>query len=419
MRQQLLARHQALVRENEDFLNTVVPQRVAAEPAFDFMTDTAYRDRCAEIDRLSAQIQALNTHERQVTLFDSDGRTRQTTIPSHRTGQDPDQDLTRYRNLVRSAFRVEQPTDDQARELRDFHRYLISGDASLISQQRANLITTGTTTGGYGVPTFFSAEIIRDLNALESVRRAGAAVMQINGNENLTSMAKVNGNFIAEAQAVTATDPTVGRVTLAPELLICRTIGSWQFFNRFVTGAAEEIRRAFAQGIAETEGSKFLTGTGTNQPQGLTVGGSQGGATTASATAITAAEIDALWYALHPAYQANANWFLNGTTAAMIRGLESANGNRLWIDNIANGVGTLYGRTVIIDPLMPNPTSALRPIVVGDIRQGYVIGEEQGLSMIVDPYTQIGTGETQIAMYKFVDGRVKVSAAIKYLLMKT
>lgn len=417
MRQQLFQRWQDLARENRDFLDTTLPERIKTEPAFDFTKDEAYMARCAEMDALKVQIDALDAAEQRMSAFDTQPRTRQVTQIGNRAN--PDDGLAQYRALAQRMFAKGgyQPTDMDAEELRDFHNYLITGGRP---QQRANLITTGTTTGGYGVPTAFSSMIIHDLDALESVRRAGASVMKIDGNTNLTSMAKVAGNFIAEAQAVTATDPTVGRVTLSPSLLICRTIGSWQFFNRFVADAGNEIRRAFAQGIAETEGSKFLTGAGTGStPQGLTVGGTQGGATTASATAITAAELDALFYSMNPAYVGGASFWMNGTTAAMIRALESTNGMRLWVDNIANGVGTLYGRPVIIDPLMPAPTSTLRPIVFANVAAGYVIGEEEGLSVIVDPYTQLGTGETQIAMYKFVDGRVKDSAAVKYLLMKT
>lgn len=411
-----LERFQALNREQRDWVEKIGPERRKAEPAFDYMKDEAYLAREKEITDLEIEIRALKTIEERSKLGDNPGQTRGAgaggTVELR-------SELAPYREvaarIARSVGREGyQPNDQDAQEFRDLHEYMMTGIAP--ARLRTNLITTGTTTGGYGVPTMWASQIIRDLPALESVRRAGATVVPINGNENYTSMAKVNGNFIGEGSSVTATDPTVGRVTLAPELLICRTIGSWAVFNRFVTNLETEIQRAFAMGIAETEGSKFLTGSGTNQPQGLTVGGGSA-LTTASTTTFTPAELDTLWNALHPIYQGNATWFMTGPTKSIAAGLVDANNNRIMQTNMTGGFNTIQGRPVIVDPLMPAATAGLKPIVVADVANGYLIGEEKGLSMIVDPYTQLGTGETQIAMYKYVDGRVKVAAAVKYMTM--
>jgi HK97 family phage major capsid protein len=78
---------------------------------------------------------------------------------------------------------------------------------------------------------------------------------------------------------------------------------------------------------------------------------------------------------------------------------------------------TLWGRPIINEPLMPNTATGLKPIVFADLASGYVIGEEVGLTVLMDPYTQAGTGETKMYMYKYVDGRVKVPAAVKYITM--
>jgi len=75
------------------------------------------------------------------------------------------------------------------------------------------------------------------------------------------------------------------------------------------------------------------------------------------------------------------------------------------------------GVPVVLEPLMPAPTAALKPIVLANVPVGYLIGEEKGMSVLVNPYSADATGETKITMYKFNDGRVRVAAAVKYLLM--
>lgn len=414
----LLDRWQTLVREQEDFLNSTVKERLAADPNYDFMKDEAFRKRADEISSIEPQLQTLKKHEENLRALDNPGQTRGTSVPSG-AGME-DEEVRQIRSLAKRNG-LEAPTEQEMAHLRGFVSYIRSGGREVTPEfqvhYRSNLASNGTTTGGYGVPSAWNSGIITDVNAMESVRRAGAQVIPINGTTYLTTMAKVNGAFIAEAGSIGATDPTVGRVTLTPNLLACSTIGSWAFFNRFLDGQAEAaIRRSFAQGIAEVEGDKFLTGSGSGAPQGLTVGG-QSALTAGSATVVTAAELTSLWFALHPTYQANANWFMNGTTMAEISILEDTNGHRIVLPDMRSGLMMLFGRPIINEPLMPNTATGLKPIVCADVSSGYIIGEEVGLSMLMDPYTQAGTGETKVYMYKYVDGRVKVPAAVKYITM--
>jgi HK97 family phage major capsid protein len=415
-RKQLLERWQTLVREQRDYLDNTVPARVAADSNFDFTKDEAFKSRSEEISRLEPQIAALKKIEEQERSLDNPGMTRGSTQPGFTAAED---DEVKALRAFAKRHGCENPSDQDITHLREFAEYMMRGQVGgfLQTQYRSNLASNGTTTGGYGVPTAWVNAIVTDVNALETVRRLGAQVIPITGTANLTTMAKVNGAFVAEAGSIGATDPTVGRVTLSPQLLACSTIGSWAFFNRFLDGQAEAaIRRAFSQGIAEVEGDKFLTGSGSGAPQGLTVGGTSA-LTAGSATVVTAAELTSLYMSVHPQYQGNGNWIMNGTTISEISILEDGNGNRIVQPNMQQGLMTLWGRPIINEPLMPNTATGLKPIVFADLASGYVIGEEVGLTVLMDPYTQAGTGETKMYMYKYVDGRVKVPAAVKYITM--
>lgn len=412
----LFERWQTLVREQEDFLNSTVKERQAADANYDFMKDEAFRARAAEISSLEPKLQELKKHEENLRSLDNSGQTRGAVQPN--SGRADDDEIRQLRAFAKK-HGCENPTDHEIAHLREFAAYMGTGvvGSTLQTMYRSNLASNGTTTGGYGVPTAWYNSIVTDVNAMETVRRLGATVIPVDGPTNLTTMAKVTATFVAEAGSIGATDPTTGRVTLSPSLITASTIGSWAFFNRFLNGQGEAaVRRAFAEGIAEVEGSKFLTGTGSDQPQGLTVGGTSA-LTAASATVVTAAELTSLFMAVHPFYQGNGTWLMNGTTLSEIAILEDGNGNRIVQPNMQQGLMQLWGRPIVNEPLMPNTAAGLKPIVFADIPSGYIIGEEVGMTVLMDPYTQAGTGETKMYMYKYVDGRVKVAAAVKYITM--
>jgi len=411
---QKLTEYRAHVAENRDFIDKIVPERQKTEPNFEWMKDEAYLARCAKIDGLAKEIEALRTEDNRQRQFDNQPLSR--ILDQRGNRNNPDDGLKQYREMAARMGRTAETVEADAVELRNWHNYLMTGDQMLL---RTNLITTGTTTGGYGVPAFFAEQIIRDLDAMESVRKAGPIVIPVKGTTHLTSMAKVTAAYVAEGASISATDPTVGRVTLAPAKLVAATTGSWEIFNRFVTDLGAEIRRAFAEGISEVEGGKFLTGSGSGEPQGLTVGGTQGGVTTASTTAIIATEMISLHYSINPMYLGGAKYFLNGTVAAQLRALSLGTTSvpiPIWMDG-PDGTPRILGTPVVIEPLMPAPTAGLKPVVLANIPSGYIIGEEVGITMLVNPYSADSTGEVKITMYKMGDGRVRIAAAVKYLLM--
>jgi HK97 family phage major capsid protein len=384
--------YQTLCREQRDFMTNTVKERKAADASFDFTKDESYLKRDAEIGKLMLEIRADSKLEEQERTFDHSLQTRENGRSNVTGGGDP-KDV----------------------EIRNFVNYITTGSTNDLIQQRANLASNGTTTGGYLVPTFVSAQVIQDLEALESVRQAGATVYQVQGNENIPVFNDAQANFIQEAQTVTATDPTTGRVVITPNLLVCKTTYSYQLANRSAANVVDQIRASFVRGIAKKEAAKFITGTGTNEPQGVAIGGTAFNA--ADDTTFTGAELISMYYSLNPSFAANGTWIMSPSAAAMARGLSSDNGALLWYPNLSTGTATLFGRPVIIDANLPAiAASAVGPVVFGDF-SNYIIGEETGLSVLSDPYSAAGTGEIKLYVYKFVDGRVGRAAAFQVMTM--
>lgn len=404
MRKEKLERYRAVVREQRDFLESGVPERLRSDPNFDFLKDDAYQKREAEISALSQWLQADAALDERERAFDHDVQTR-----NDRRGSDRPDELT-----------PEQRTE---RENEAFVQYLATGDRSLIRSnprfemlQRASMATTSGSVGGYTVPTAVASQIIQDLPALETVRMAGAQVIQIAGNQNIPTMAHPTAAYVAEAGTITDSDPTTGVVSLTPNMLVVSTTYTLQLENRSAADIVAEIRKAFAIAIAEKEDSKFLVGSGTNEPAGVAYGGTLG-VTTASTTTFTAAEIISLWYSLDVRYMNQSSWIMRPEAAAILRGLAaSGSGDLVWSPGLADGVQRLFGRPVYLNAYMDAVTAAKKPVIVGDIYSAYVIGEEVTMQILVDPYTQASTGKKKIYMYLFNDGRVKKSAAVRYMI---
>lgn len=386
MRKDKLNRFQQVMREQRDFLDNTAPTLP------DFKTDEGYVKREAEINSLSAWLAADQQHQERASQFDHEAQTRN----DNRAGEDP-----------------------KEVELRGFVNYITRGDTNGVVKVRANMASNGTTTGGYLVPTVVSAAVIQDLAAMETVRRLGAQVIEVAGNTNVPIFEDAAANFIQEANSITATDPTVARVQIQPNLLVCRTSFSWQLENRSAANIVDQLRGSFARGIAKKEAAKFLYGGGTNEPAGLVAGVSATSAT-ASVSTFTAAELLGCFWALDPFYANNGTWVMSPQAASIARTLESTNGALLWYSNLSTGNETLMGRPVVIDANMDAVTGGggKKPVVFVDVPSAYIIGEEVGLTFLRDDYTAAGTGEVKMYLSKFVDGRVKKSAAGKALLMK-
>jgi HK97 family phage major capsid protein len=257
------------------------------------------------------------------------------------------------------------------------------------------------------------------LEKFQTVRRLGASVMPLIGNENVPVINDPTATFVAEATVIASgmsqTDPTFGAVEIRPSLVYASTNFSWHVQAFSPANVEEQIRRSFGRAIAKAVAGKFLTGTGTNEPQGVAAGAAVG-VTAASETTFTAAELNTLWYSLDPWYQQDAAFIVSPAAAALIRGFETTEGHPLWVPNLRDGGDQLYGRPVVIDPNMQGLTASQRPVIVGSMSEAYLIAESP-ISVVVDPYSRHRHAENVVTFYQFVDGRVRRAEAAKALVM--
>lgn len=180
------------------------------------------------------------------------------------------------------------------------------------------------------------------------------------------------------------------------------------------------IRRVLGRRIARLQATHWATGTGSGQPQGITL--ATGPSDTWTAAAPTYDDLIDAIHSLDPEYRPRAKWVFNDTTMALIEKIQDSNGDPIWRplgaligDSPSNG--QLLGYPVVIDNSFPDYTdgSGNEFGVFGDLKEAYVIRRVRDVQMIVDPYTRAWNGEVQYWVWARADGLVQNDCAVSVL----
>jgi len=271
---------------------------------------------------------------------------------------------------------------------------------------------------------------IRELRDKASVARlAGASNIPVSAITNYVPIEKDRtGKFVITGQGSEFDDNTVQlldkatltiydftrTVTMHRSLLADSVAPIEQWWNRHV-----------ARAEAVTENYYFVSvGTGSSQPKAALVGGASG-KTAASQTAVTAAELIALYHSVPQQYRNRLAFIATGTNMGTIRGLAAAYG----FSFIPTPAGTLNGGSDnggewIIAPTcrafeednMPAMTAGLKPVLIGNFEE-YLIGDREALSVFRDPYSRAKYGEVAFHCFFRRGGTTWTNEAFKYLTM--
>lgn len=173
------------------------------------------------------------------------------------------------------------------------------------------------------------------------------------------------------------------------------------------------IMAKLGERIARHAAPKFVKGTGAGEPQGITVGATLANSRAVevgNGTSITYATLIDVEHAVDPAYRqmGNCRWAFNDAALALIKKLVDSNGDPLWLPvtndrlaaNLFNGV--LLGYPVVIDQGFDAFSAASNTVmwgVFGDIREGLVVRNVSGLTVIRDPFARKSQGEVEFVAH--------------------
>lgn len=277
--------------------------------------------------------------------------------------------------------------------------------------------------GGFTVPEGFMAELERTMLAFGGLR-AGARIISTSSG-NLMPWPTVNdtgntGVLLPEEGSIgTSVDPTFGVVNFSAYKYSSKpVIISAELLEDSAFNLAIEIASMLGERLGRITSAQFATGTGSSQPQGISVGASAG-VTAASATVPTAAELISLQQTLDPAYEnPSTAWVMNKTTVGEIRALtEAVNGQFLWQPGLQAGVpDMLLGHPVLVVQDMPDSTTGLVPIVYGDLSK-FVIRDAGAFRFYRLEELYRATDQTGFIGFSRHDSHVIQASALKKMTM--
>jgi HK97 family phage major capsid protein len=285
--------------------------------------------------------------------------------------------------------------------------------------------------GGFAVPRQIDALIADVLTSISPIR-AIAQVVQTGtaGYRKLVTTSGTASGWVSEV-ATRPETATPKFAEIAPPMgdLYANPAASQAMLDDagfdIETWLASEIAAEFAR----AEGSAFVKGTGTNQPEGFLTAAK---ATTADATRAfgtlqyvgsgnatglgTAPDIKLidLVHMLKAGYRQGAAFVMNSATLASIRKLKTVDGAFLWQPGLVEGQpDRLLGYPVVEAEDMPDVAAGTFPIAFGNFRSGYLISERGATQVLRDPFTN----KPFVHFYatKRIGGKVLDSNAIKLL----
>lgn len=176
------------------------------------------------------------------------------------------------------------------------------------------------------------------------------------------------------------------------------------------------VREEFAEQFGVAEGTAFVKGTASGQPEGFMTNPDVAETITGDASIIKPDSLFTIQEDLKEFYNGNASWVMKRQTRGVVRKLKDGDDQYLWQPGLKDGVpATLLGRPVIESKDMDLEAAGKFPIAYGDFRRGYIILDRIVMTVLRDPFTSAKQGFVELIARKRVGGQVVIAEAIRKL----
>jgi HK97 family phage major capsid protein len=299
-----------------------------------------------------------------------------------------------------------------SRDYRDaFHAWL-----GKTGPMNAALYEGSNAAGGYAVPIVVDDQIVPLAPQDSAVRRLAEVIPTKSDIKFAQITVRTPVSAVAETTAFPTASPTLGGFTLSAFLAGVEVPVSLEFaqdvtlFNSFVL---QDVVSAFL----EYEEGLFISGTGSGQAQGL-IGNVSGSVTEepdGNGNLVSIQGTLDILGTVKEKYHAGASWLMQRATSLIIR--KAQVGSNLYepVFRRENGVDLLHGYPCEYSSQMATAARGAAPILFGDFRAGYVVGDRGGSALFVKVLDQIAAaaaGEINLMFYRRTDGRVRRSEAL-------
>ncbi len=300
-----------------------------------------------------------------------------------------------------------------------FQEYLASNGHKI----SAALYEGSNPAGGFIVPSIVEGQVVplaptdMGVRAIASVIPTAMDIKIPRATTISTAVGKAEGtgsgsNLFAESE------PTLDQFTLSAFMAGVLHQISWELaqdvpsFQQFAVGDMLLAQQLYEENL-------YVNGTGTGQAQGLVsnTGAGVTGVVVGSdnyASELLAATFD-VQSTLKTAYHQNAGWLMSRATATVIKKQQSQTNLFTPVWTRENGKDYLHGYPVTFSTAMPAIAAGATPVLFGDFKQGYVIGDRggSGINVKILDQPKATEGILQLLAYRRTDGRVRRSEAIQ------
>lgn len=279
------------------------------------------------------------------------------------------------------------------------------------------LHTGNDTAGGILAPHEYILEILADqveyspVRALAQTRQSSRSALIIPKRTGTAS-----ASWVAETGTRSeTTNPTFGGVEVKSHELYAMTKVSRIELEDSVFNVEAFLRNEFAEQFGVAEGTAFISGNAVGKPEGLLTNSLITAVNGGHASAITGDAFINVFFSLKEVYINSATWLLNRTTLRDARKLKDGQGNYIWAAGIKTDArpATILDRPYSVCVDMPDIAADAYPVILGDIRRGYLVFDRIGMEVMLDPYTSKSSGLIEISARKRVGGQVILAEAIR------
>ncbi len=335
-------------------------------------------------------------------------------------------------NTIRSAFAGGRPIVESGHRLEVPGQRVFSEDYKTAffdyigsNGQKLNAaLYEGTgSAGGFAVPVTVEGQVVPLAPTDMGVREIATIIpttMDIKLPRQITistASGKLEGDGTG-SNLFTESEPSLEQFELSAFMAGLQHVISWELaqdvpaFQQFAVGDM-----LLAQSIYEE--NLFVNGTGTGQAQGLQGNVGTGITGVAAGTDSYVSELlDATFDVLgtlKTAYHPGASWLMSRATSVVLRKAQKQANLFEPVFTRSGGKDYLHGYPVTYSTAMPAVATGKTPVLFGDFKQGYVIGDRGGSGINVKILDQPRATEGLLVLlaYRRTDGRVRRSEAIQ------
>jgi HK97 family phage major capsid protein len=281
----------------------------------------------------------------------------------------------------------------------------------------AALYEGSNTAGGYAVPVVVDDQIVPLAPQEMSMRKISQVIPTTMDIKVPTKSSFSTATAKAETASFTESEPTIGQFTLSAYMAGVLQEISWELAQdvpAFQAFAVDDMLLAQAM----YEENLYVNGTGSGQAQGIVgnVGSGYGPQEPdTNGNMVSTTGILNLIGTLNEAYHPNASFLMQRQTGVVLRKAQLQSNLFFPAFTTIGGQDYLFGYPVFYSAYMPAASRGNTPVIFGDFKRGYLIGDRGGSGVNVKVLDQplASQGILQLLAYRRTDGRVRRSEALQ------